>query len=131
MSSYLFLSESAYRALTGEALELEPGQVSGVLDATGDGQGRFGAEIHLVTNCITGQQLNVTPVEPRKNDLLFARFVLDDGDYQTITQGLPDSWLETMVFFNVENCEETYDFAKALFNRIVDASGPEVAVLDA
>ena len=131
MSSYLFLSESTYRALTGETLELEPGQVSGVLDATGDGRGRFGAEIHLVTNYITGQQLNVTPVEPRSNDLLFGHFILDDGDYQTITQGLPNSWLENMVFFNVKNCEDTYDFAKALFNRIVDASGPEVAVLDA
>ena len=131
MTSCLFLPESAYRALTGEALELEPGQVSGVLDATGDGRGRFGAEIHLVTNYITGQQLKVTPVEPRKNDLLFGRFILDDGDYQTITQGLPDSWLETTVFFNAKNCEDTYDFAKALFNRIVDASGTEVAVLDA
>lgn len=131
MTSCIFLSESAYHALTGDALELEPGQVSGVLDATGDGRGRFGAEVHLVTNYITGQQLQVTPVEPRKNDLLFGHFILDDGDYQTITQGLPDSWLENMVFFNVENCEDTYDFAKALFNRIVDASGPEVAVLDA
>ena len=131
MLSRVFLSESAYRTLTGETLELEPGQVSGVLDATGDGRGVFGPEIHLVTNYITGQQLKVTPVEPRNHDLLFGRFVLDDGDYEAITQGLPDSWLENMVFFNVENCEDTYDFAKALFNRIVDASGPEVAVLDA
>ena len=36
-----------------------------------------------------------------------------------------------MVFFNVEDCAGSYDFAKALFNRIVDGSGPEVAVTEA
>ena len=36
-----------------------------------------------------------------------------------------------MVFFDVEDCAGSYDFAKALFNRIVDGSGPEVAVTDA
>lgn len=33
--SVLVLSESGYRALTGEAVELAPGQTAGVLDATG------------------------------------------------------------------------------------------------
>ena len=36
--------------------------------------------------------------------------------------------LSTTVFFNVENRADTYAFAKTLFNAIVDASGPEVAV---
>lgn len=69
-------------------------------------------------------------METRKHDILFGRFVVDDADYARMTAGLPDSWRETMVFFDVADCEESYDFAKALFNRIVDASGPEVAVVD-
>ena len=131
LCSDLFLSESAYNALTGEQIDLLPGQISGIMDATGDGQGIFGGEATLVTNYLTGEQFPVTPVETRKHDVLFGRFVVDDADYAQMTAGLPDSWQETMVFFNVEGCEESYDFAKALFNRIVDGSGPEVAVIDA
>ena len=130
LCSDLFLSESSYNALTGEQVDLAPGQISGILDATGDGRGVFGGNATLVTNYLTGQQLPVTPAKTQKHDVLFGRFVVDDADYADMTAGLTEDWLETMVFFNVEHCEETYDFAKALFNRIVDASGPEVAVLD-
>ena len=130
LCSDLFLSESSYNALTGEQVDLAPGQISGILDATGDGQGVFGGNATLVTNYLTGQQFPVTPAKTQKHDVLFGRFVVDDADYADMTAGLTEDWLETMVFFNVEHCEETYGFAKALFNRIVDASGPEVAVLD-
>ena len=130
LCSDLFLSESAYNALTGQKVDLLPGQISGVMDASGDGQGVFGGNASLVTNYLTGEQFPVTPAETQKHDVLFGRFVVDDADYQAMTAGLPEDWLETMVFFNVEHCEETYGFAKALFNRIVDASDPEVGVLD-
>ena len=130
LCSDLFLSESSYNALTGEQVDLIPGQISGILDASGDGQGVFGGNATLVTNYLTGQQFPVTPAKAQKHDVLFGRFVVDDDDYADMTAGLPEEWLETMVFFNVEHCQETYDFAKALFNRIVDASGSEVAVLD-
>ena len=131
LCSDLFLSESAYNALTGQKVDLLPGQISGILDAAGDGQGVFGGDATLVTNYLTGGQFPVSPVETQKHDVLFGRFVVDDADYADMTTGLTEDWLETMVFFNVEHCGETYDFAKALFNRIVDASGPEVAVFDA
>ena len=130
LCSDLFLSESSYNALTGEQLDLLPGRICGIMDATGDGRGIFGGEATLVTNYLTGESYPVTPVETRKHDILFGRFVVDDADYARMTAGLPDSWRETMVFFDVADCEESYDFAKALFNRIVDASGPEVAVVD-
>ena len=130
LCSDLFLSESSYNALTGEQVDLAPGQISDILDATGDGQGVFGGNATLVTNYLTGRQFPVTPAEIQKHDVLFGRFVVDNADYEAMTAGLTKDWLETMVFFNVEHCQETYDFAKALFNRIVDASGPEVAVLD-
>lgn len=130
LCSELFLSQSAYTALTGETVSLLPGEISGILDAEGGSQGIFSADATLVTNYLTGERLPVTPVEPRKHDVLFGRFVMNDADYEKMTAGLPDSWRETMVFFNVADCEGSYDFAKALFNRIVDASGPEVAVTD-
>ncbi len=128
--SDLFLSESAYNALTGEDLNLQPGEIAGIMDATGDGQGVFGGEVSLVTNPITRERWPVTMVEDLRNDLLFGRYVVDDADYKKMAASLPDDWREEMVFFNVENDQETYDFAKALFYEIVDRSGPEVALYD-
>lgn len=128
--SDLFLSESAYNALTGGDLDLRPGEIAGIMDATGDGQGIFGGEVTLVTNPITGHRWRVTMAEDLRNDLLFGRYVVDDADYEEMTRRLPNDWREEMVFFNVENDEETYDFAKALFYEIVDCSGPEVALYD-
>ena len=128
--SDLFLSESAYNALTGEHLDLQPGQIAGIMDATGDGQGVFGGEVTLVTNPITGESFPVTMADDLRNDLLFGRYVVDDDDYAAMTDRLPDDWREQMVFFNVENDEQTYDFAKALFYEIVDRSGQEVALYD-
>lgn len=124
------LSESAYNALTGESIDLAPGTIAGVMDDTGSGNGMFGGKATRLTNMVTGQTMDVTPVEPLCYTMLFGRFVLDDGDYAKITQGLTDIWRENQAFFNVKNCGETYDFAKALFYEIVDRSGPEVEQLD-
>ena len=131
MQSKAFLSESSYNALTGQRLDIAPGQISGIMDASGDGQGVFGGNAALVTNYLTGQQFPVSQAAAQKHDILFGRYVLDDADYETMTAGLPPEWREVMVFFNVKDCGKTYDFARALFDRIVDASGPEVEVFDA
>lgn len=128
--SALFLSESSYNTLTGENLDLQRGQIAGIMDATGDGQGVFGGKVSLVTNPITGESWPVTMAENLRSDMLFGRYVVDDADYAEMTHSLPDDWREEMVFFNVENDEQTYDFAKALFYEIVDRSGPEVALYD-
>ena len=128
--SALFLSETAYNTLTGESLDLQPGQIAGIMDATGDGQGVFGGFVTLVTNPITGERFPVTMVDDLRNDLLFGRYVVDDADYAAMTDRLPDDWREQMVFFNVENDEQTYNFAKALFYEIVNRSGQEVALYD-
>lgn len=131
LQSDLFLSESGYRTLTGEEIDLEPGQIAAIMDAEGQGQGIFGGDAGLVTNTFTGEKRPVNSDIKLGNDVLFGRYVCDDEDFASLSAGLPDAWRETMVFFNVEDCAESYDFAKALFNRIVDGSGPEVAVTDA
>ncbi len=131
MQSELFLSESSYKALTGDHLDLQPGEIAAVMDATGDGQGVFDGSATHITNTATGQTWDLTPVKPLRHDMLFGRYVLDDSDYETMTAGLPDDWREEMVFFNVKDADKTYGFAKALFNEIVDRSGPEVERYDA
>lgn len=130
-ASRLFLSESAYNALTGEAIDVAPGTLMSVYDDNGASNGMTSNSVTLVTNPITGQQLAVTSQETvLRSTMLFGYKVLDDGDYTAITQGLPDSWLEEQVFFNVENDAQTYAFAKALFHSIVAHSGPEVELFD-
>lgn len=131
LQSELFLSESSYRSLTGEKIDLEPGQIAAIMDAEGQGQGIFGGDAGLVTNTFTGEKRKVNSDTKLCNDVLFGRYVCDDEDFAALSAGLPDAWRETMVFFNVEDCAGSYDFAKALFNRVVDGSGPEVAVMDA
>lgn len=129
MHSELFLSASGYEALTGERVDLAPGEIRGVVDVEGSRLG-FDPVKSLVTNYLTGEQLPVTSLEPLRYDSLFARCVLSDADFARLGAGLPDEWRETQVCFNVEDCAATYDFAKALFNEIVDRSTIEVAQFD-
>ena len=131
LQSELFLAESSYQLLTGEEIDLEPGQIAAIMDADGQGQGIFGGDAGLVTNTFTGEKRTVNSDAKLGHDVLFGRYVCDDEDFASLSTGLPDAWRETMVLFNVEDCAGSYDFAKALFNRIVDGSGPEVAVMDA
>ena len=128
-ASDVFLSESAWNILTGDDLDLEPGTAATVYDRNGDSSGA-GNSISLVTNHLTGEQLAVTPAEPLRSTSLLGYRVLDDGDYARITQGLPDEWREVVAVFDVEDEEDTYFFARALFDEIVDRSGPEVALFD-
>lgn len=131
LQSELFLSESGYRLLTGEEIDLEPGQIAAIMDAEGQGRGIFAGNAGIVTNTFTEEKRTVNSDTKLRNDVLFGRYVCDDEDFAALSDGLTEAWRETMVFFNVEDCAGSYDFAKALFNRVVDGSGPEVAVLDA
>lgn len=130
LKSKIFLSESSYEALTGEDINIKSGEIAGIMDASGEGQGVFDGNATLVTNTITGESWSVKPLKYLCNDILFGRYVVSDEDYEKMTFGLPLDYKERMIFFNVENDEQTYDFAKALFNKIVDRSGEEVAVYD-
>lgn len=127
----LFMPESAYNALTGQAVELAPGTVAAVFDSEQNIRIRFGGDAALVTNTVTGRKLEVAQAAPLTHDLLCGRYVMDDGDYAALTQGLDDTWRERLVLFDAAEGTDSYEFAKALFDRIVDASGPEVEVYDA
>ena len=133
LGSSLFLSESAYNNLTGDSINVDPGTVMTVFDDNGSSSGSgLTTDTKVITNMVTEQVLNVTPVEqPLCNTMLFGRLVLDDSDYNTITDGLTDDWQEEQIFFNVENNADTYEFAKRLLYAIIDHSGPEVFVFDA
>ena len=130
-SGATFFSESAWNTLTGQNVDLAPGTCANVLDDEGGGSYLSGGDVTLITNMVTGENLPVTPAEPLRYTMLLGSYVLDDTDYAAITDGLTDLWRESWVFFNVADVEDSYPFAKALFNEIVDRSGDEVMQLDA
>ena len=125
-----FLSERSWNALTGQSVDLAPGTCANVVDDDGGSRYFSGGDVTLITNMVTRETLSVMPVEPLRFTMLLGCYVLDDGDYATITAGLNDDWLQTYVFFNIADVDGNYPFADALFNEIVDRSGPEVAVFD-
>ena len=126
-----FFSESAWNALTGQSIDLVPGTCANVLDDEGGSDYISGGDVTLITNMVTGERLSVTPAEPLCFTMLLGSYVLDDADYAAITAGLTDYWQETWVFFNVADVESSYPFAHAMFNELVDRSGPEIEVFDA
>ena len=126
--SATFFSESDWNALTGRQVDLAPGTCANVLDDEGGSSYVSGGDVTLVTNPVTGRTLPVTPAEPLRFTMLLGSYVLDDGDYAAIAGGLTDVWQERWVFFNVADADASYPFARALFDEIVDRSGPEAAV---
>lgn len=131
VNSELFLSASGYEALTGERVDLASGEIRGIVEEENGTGGLFNPDIGLVTNYLTGERLSVTALDPLyTNTNLFGYFVMNDGDFAALGAGLPAQWRETQVCFNVENCAGSYEFAKALFNEIVDRSTPDVAQFD-
>ena len=125
-----FFSESSWNALTGQQVDIAPGTCANVLDDEGGSSYLSGGDVQVITNMVTRQQLRVTPAEPLCYAMFLGSYVLDDGDYAAISQGLTDLWTEDYVFFNVADVEASYPFAKALFAEIVARSGPEVEVAD-
>ncbi|MDO5574629.1 MAG: ABC transporter permease [bacterium] len=130
LESGRFFSESSWNALTGDSLDLAPGEVAGVFNFEGYGGGIFDNDISLITNPVTKQTLSVIPSETiLKNDTLFSCRVLDDEDYAAITQGLTGAWRAEQVLFHADN--DSYAFAKSLFNEIVDRANEDMAVISA
>ena len=125
-----FFSESAYNALTGQHVDLQPGTCANVLDDEGGSGYLSGGDVTHLTNMATGAEMDVTPAEPLWYTMLLGCYVLDDADYAVLSEGLTDIYREEYVFFNVADVENSYAFANALFNEIVDRSGPAVEVGD-
>ena len=131
VQSNLFLSASSYTALTGQAVEIPHGTLGAVYTSEGADGYVFNESPTQVTNTQSGETLNITDVQTLTNDSLCGHYVMNDQDFDTMRGGLPNEWMETLCAFNVEHCDETYDFGKALLYDIIDRSGPEVELYDA
>ncbi|BAK97918.1 putative ABC transporter permease protein [Oscillibacter valericigenes Sjm18-20] len=121
-----YIPESSFNFMTGQNIDIMPGKFAAVIAEDGTGDDRTPVDSTLLTNMTTRKTLNISFQEYLHYDMMAASYyVLDDADYGNITAGLADEWFEKLVYFNVENDLQTYDFAKKLFSSIVDRSGPE------
>lgn len=131
-----FISESSFNKMSGQNVNIQRGKVAIILarEANEANAERFDAL--LLTNMTTRKTLSVSFQKYLHDDMLASSnfityYVLDDTDYTAVTEGLADSWRETIVFFNVKGVMQTYDFAKELYDSIVDHSSSQQEHADA
>lgn len=114
-----FLSESSYRRMTGQDIEVAPGTYCGVTTNDGVNTWEPSSGCTLFTNMVTKDTLSVKFDRYLNFELMADRMsymVLDDGDYEKIAAGLTDDWKENLVYFNIDG-KDSYAFARELFHR--------------
>lgn len=123
-----FISESGYERITGQEISMEKG-CFGVVANEDTSPWIISRDVEKITNVETGESLKVQFQEELDYNILAGKYyVLNDEDFETLSKGLSDEWRETLVSFRAE--EDNYGFANALFNKIVDNTADECAIID-
>ncbi len=125
-----FISAGGFEILTGKAVSLSPGTCSGILAGEGDGRYWLPSELTRITNMTTGEIWSVRFEEYLMDPMISAReglYAINDGDYEKISAGIGPKWKEYAMAFNVAG-EDNYDFARELFNLLVDSTGKECEI---
>ena len=114
-----FLSESDFNKISGQNLSVEPGEYYAVTNKE-ETSYRIVDNSTRFTNMITREVLPVSFKGFVHFEQLGALYVgiLDDGDFQKISQGLTPKWHGTMAFFNSKG-KDSHPFARAFYEKIV------------
>ena len=114
-----FLSESDFNKISGQNLSVEPGEYYAVTNRE-ETSYRIVDNSTRFTNMVTREVLPVSFKGFVHFEQLGALYVgiLDDGDFQKISQGLTPKWQGTMAFFNSEG-KDSHPFARAFYEKIV------------
>ena len=114
-----FLSESDFNKISGQNLSVEPGEYYAVTNRE-ETSYRIVDNSTRFTNMTTREVLPVSFKGFVHFEQLGALYVgiLDDGDFQKISQGLTPKWQGTMAFFNSEG-KDSHPFARAFYEKIV------------
>ncbi len=116
------LSEDAYRTLTGQEVDVEPGTY---LDLTNQEETSLSINESAkeFTNMTTRKELATEFAGFLHYDLLVDEIsccVLDNEDYAAISEGLTDDWRGRFVEFNVDG-KDSYPFANAFYHLFVSS----------
>ncbi|MFR1723433.1 FtsX-like permease family protein [Emergencia timonensis] len=121
----LFLSASSYAAISGKKITVQEGTYKTVTSK--DYKGFFDQVDGLdrVTNPDSGKSMKLAYGGSLEQNSLYAMsdpfaYVISDDDYRRMTRGLDQDYQEHLIFFDVDDVERSYDFAKALLSQYVD-----------
>ena len=116
------LSEDAYRALTGQDADVEPGTYMNVTN-TDETSLYTNNNAREFTNMVTRKQLATEFAGYLHNDLLCDQVgcsVLSNEDYALISEGLTDDWRGRFVQFNIDG-NDNYQFANEFYKLFVSS----------
>ena len=122
----VFVSEKDFTAMSGKAIDVKSGTYKTVV--VKDFSNSFfdyPDGVDRITNPDTGRTWKIkydgnvefTPLKTMSEPFAY---VLDDSDYQTAACGLSQEYREKMIFFDVNDVENSYHFAKELIARYID-----------
>lgn len=121
----LFFSGKTYQQLTGEDPGVAPGTYKTITEAGHqDNIWDFTDGLSEVSNPNTGTETGLTFGGTLEYNSLsdmsepFA-YVLNDKDYETLTEGIGQEWMEHLVFFDAADPEASYPFTRALYEEYV------------
>lgn len=116
------LSEDAYRALTGQEADIEPGTYMNIMD-TDETSLYANNNAREFTNMVTRRQLDTEFAGYLHNDLLCDQVgcsVLSNEDYALISEGLTDDWKGRFVQFNIDG-KDNYQFADEFYKLFISS----------
>ncbi|MGI6011549.1 MAG: FtsX-like permease family protein [Ruminococcus sp.] len=121
----LFVSETDYGTLSGQNVSVEPGTYQTVTTVDYREAFEYVNGLKEVMNPDTGESWKLEFGGQLEYDALASMsepfaYVLDDEDYQKMTEGISREYMEHLIFFNVSDVENSYDFAMDLLSQYVD-----------
>lgn len=115
------ISDESFSKITGQSIAVDKGKYKVV---TNDEESTLFLNLEgtKATNMVTRESMAVAFDGYVHCGLLAEskiNYVLNNDDYNNISKGLTEDWTGNTVFFNVDG-EDSYAFAKELYNRYVD-----------
>lgn len=123
------ISEATYNNLTGENIDVKEGFYCTIVDDTPKEVDETSIKLTNISQ-LYEKQYEDQGILVNKGINISGTYllVLDDSDYNREYSSLNDKYKDVYIRFNVDNWEESYDFAKELRTFIVNNSIDDVAV---
>jgi len=121
----LFLPETAFEQIYQTELDLKEGTYQTVCVKNYNGAFDFVDGLKSVKNPDTGVSRELQFGGRIEYDSLASMsdpfaYILNDSDYQDLSQGLQDQYREHLIFFDVADIESSYEFAKELLRQYME-----------
>ena len=120
------ISEETWNRLTNDTTDVLPGTYLCITN-TEETSLSVSSSARHITNMVTRKQIATEYAGLLHYDLLTdsrGYRVLDQTDYEQLSEGLTDDWKGMFVHFNIDG-KDSYPFAEALFRLIVSSSGED------